>query len=246
MLLRAVPSPSTSIACCFAPGAARLSAVAHSREPTTAPSAPSTRAAARVRPSTAGGEQQGFGRTTAQPVRQLGHVKLIVARLLSELAPWPPASPPCAMIDRGSGFQRHGHLLHSLHLEQQFRAGLRDPLRIGPRVPKGKHDGARTPLQYPIERGGVLVEFLHNKLQPTRPVLPACSWASAYSRWVHGNSPYPPPTSPSAPACAQAAARAPPDASAIGARAMGVERPKRRLKREARLRFMALLCGSGR
>ena len=49
--LRAVPSPDVCSAWALAPAAARLSCVAHRREPTSAPSAPSTIAAARVRPS---------------------------------------------------------------------------------------------------------------------------------------------------------------------------------------------------
>ena len=60
--------------------------------------------------------------------------------------------------------------------------------------------------------------------------LKVCS-AKRCSRSVQSSSPYPPPSKPSAPAWAQAALSAPPLDKAIGAKAMGVVRPKAWVKR---------------
>ena len=65
--------------------------------------------------------------------------------------------------DAGPCFKCHGHLFKALHLANQGHIGSCYAGRIGPRIAKRQHDGARLVCawmrQHPIQRAGVFVEL---------------------------------------------------------------------------------------
>src|SRR6218665_3975313 len=99
---------------------------------------------------------------------------------------------------------------------------------------RGRCAGARSSSQSSAEASSSSFQVM--KPQPIRPVSAACS-ANPYSRRAQARPRYPPPTSPKAPA--QALASAPPEASAIGASAIGMSKPKPVQKRGPRSFGMA-------
>ena len=131
-----------------APAASRLPRpgsrrVAHRREPTSAPSAPSTRAAASVRPSAMppAASSSTCGACAASQSASSG-TKAMVARPFSASMPWPPASPPCATITAAPASMRLRHLRHALHLADQRGAAARDARGVGPRIAERQHHRA--------------------------------------------------------------------------------------------------------
>ena len=128
------------------------SGLAHRREPTSTPSAPSISAAARPRPSAmppaATSSVSGLRRASRSAT---SGTSVMVARL----APWPPASVPWATMMSAPTSSAALGVLHVLHLADQQPARRLDGRGEWARIAERQHHRGRRVRQRRVQHGGL-------------------------------------------------------------------------------------------